>query len=120
VCGQRVLWAAVQCSCVLFAWVMLGWAALVGSRDARERIARVEAGRRSAQRKALRHWALFCCEKVVFVGFALEGGSRAEHVTNTENKYKRDVTRYHTLAHARAAVVAVHALCVALCKLNIT
>ena len=30
VCGQRVLWAAVQCSCVLFAWVMLGWAALVG------------------------------------------------------------------------------------------
>eukprot|EP00966_Prymnesium_polylepis_P081454 1887473-Prymnesium_polylepis.1 len=31
---------------------MLGWAALVGSRDARARIARVGAGRRSVQRKA--------------------------------------------------------------------
>eukprot|EP00966_Prymnesium_polylepis_P086618 2004572-Prymnesium_polylepis.1 len=34
------------------------------------------------------------------VGFALEGGSRANHVTNTEKKHKRDVhvTHYHTSA----------------------
>eukprot|EP00966_Prymnesium_polylepis_P269928 6235899-Prymnesium_polylepis.1 len=43
-------------------------------------------------------------------GKALEGRPRAKHVTNTEKKHKRDVTRYHTLAHARAAVVAVHAV----------
>eukprot|EP00966_Prymnesium_polylepis_P182614 4231006-Prymnesium_polylepis.1 len=46
------------------------------------------------------------------VGFALEGRSRAKHVTNTEKKHKREVTRYHTLAHARAAVVAAHARCI--------
>eukprot|EP00966_Prymnesium_polylepis_P079188 1835330-Prymnesium_polylepis.1 len=47
-----VLWAAVQCSCVLLAWAMLGWTSLVGMRDVRARIARVEAGRRSARRRS--------------------------------------------------------------------
>ena len=65
-CTQVVWWAAVLCSCVLPAWAVLGWAALVATRDARVRIVRVGAGRRSAWRRALRHWALLCCQKVVF------------------------------------------------------
>ena len=62
-CGQMVLWAAVQCSCVLLAWVMLGLASLAGMRGTCARIARAGAGRRSARRKALRHLGSVCCEK---------------------------------------------------------
>eukprot|EP00966_Prymnesium_polylepis_P274456 6341416-Prymnesium_polylepis.1 len=71
VCAQVVLWAAVPCSCVLLAWVMLGWAALPGGRArciVGTRIARVGAGRRSglgAAQSAERLLGLLGCEKVV-------------------------------------------------------
>jgi hypothetical protein len=50
VCAHVVLWAAALCACTLIAWVPLGWAALVGMRDAGAWIGRVGAGRRFSRR----------------------------------------------------------------------
>mmetsp|Transcript_33877 Transcript_33877/g.84846 ORF Transcript_33877/g.84846 Transcript_33877/m.84846 type:complete len:125 (+) Transcript_33877:89-463(+) len=44
VCAHVVLWAAALCACTLIAWVPLGWAALVGMRDAGAWIGRAWSG----------------------------------------------------------------------------
>ena len=49
-CAHVVMWAAELCACALVAWVTLGWAALVGMRDAGAWIGLVGAGRRFSRR----------------------------------------------------------------------